>query len=185
MAIQNFKIRVYFSYIFFGILGLLIIRSLKIKEVLQYLVGFGVVYFLIFAYKFFYDIPFVEFSFVTDIFFRVPILDLGQPVVTYLTILVSFGLALVSLFAYGVVSAKKTISSQRKIDILYWVLIFCGISYFIFFTNQYLHILSLAIPVSIILGIWLGESKAKIGPELIHIIIIVLIFLAHLRLITF
>ncbi|MBK9737290.1 MAG: hypothetical protein IPO92_21000 [Saprospiraceae bacterium] len=173
----------YFALILFGIIALLLLRSFKLQEKVQFIVGLSIPYIFLFTYKYWFDIKFIEFDFIRDIFFRIPIIHMDGYIVFYISIFVLFALVLVSLLSYGFFTSKKSIQVQKKIDIFYWLMLFCLISFLVFKTNDSQHLASLAFPVSIFIGILISDSKHKIFYELIHIMLIALIFITHFELI--
>lgn len=175
----------YFIFILFGILSLLQLRSFKIREKLQFIIGVFTPYFLIFTLRYWYDLPFIEMGFLNDIFFRWPEISMDQPLIEYIAIAIVLIIALSCFVFYGNIVAKKAIQSKKKIEILYWYMIFSLIAYLVFNTKLEEHILSLAIPISLLLGILSSESKNKIFFELVHFLLIVIIFISQFHLISF
>lgn len=175
----------YFIFILFGILSLLQLRSFKIREKLQFLIGAFTPYFLIFTLRYWYDLPFIGIEFLNDMFFRWPEISMDQPLIEYIAITLILILALSCFVFYGNIVAKKAIQSKKKIEILYWYMIFSLIAYLVFNTKLEEHILSLAIPISLLLGILSSESKNKIFFELLHFMLIVIIFISQFHLISF
>jgi hypothetical protein len=179
---------IYFPYtlfLFFGLLTILILRTFKPTEVIQFVLGFLVPYLFTFTYKYWFNIDNSDFEFIKNIFIRLPKFNFQFPVVSYLTILILILAVVWAIINYGNLLAKKPIQSQKKIDIVYWVMLFCLISFLIFNTAQFTHLISLAVPLSIFVGIWLSEIKNKMLPEVIHILLIAVIFIAQFKLINF
>lgn len=175
----------YFAFIPFGIIALIQLRSFKIKEKLQFLIGVFVPYFILFTYRYWEDIDFVDLDFVKDMFFRLPSLKLDGYIVFYASVAIILLCVLMTLFNYGNYISKKSIQSQKKIDIVYWVMLFCLISYLIFNSIDTSHLITLAFPLSILIGISVSDSKNKLFFELFHILIVSLIFINQFNLIQF
>lgn len=175
----------YFVFVLFGVVGLIMLRSFKIKEKLQYLIGFGIPYFLVFTYKYWFDIPFADLDFIKNIFFRFPGFRTDDLIVLY----VSFGALMIavalSVFNYGSVTGKKSLQVQKKADILYWGLLFCLISFLIFRTNGVTHLATLAVPLALISGTSLSDGRNSILNELMHIFLVALIMVSGFGLIKF
>ena len=175
----------YFAFLLFGVVALLQLRSFKIVEKIQFFTGAITPYFLLFTYRYWYDIPFVELNFIKDIFFRLPVLKTDSLLVFYVSVIILFLILIFSLINYGSFTAKKIIQTQKKIDIIYWHLLFCLISYFIFSSENVSHMVTLATPLSILFGISVSDTKHKVLYELLHILLISLIFISGFNLINF
>ena len=175
----------YTPYIFmvlFGVIILLILRSFKLLEKLQYFTGFILPYFFLFTYKYWADIKFVELSFIQDIFFRWPQIRQDSLIVFFITVGIICLAIILAIINYGNLTGKKSIQIQKKVDIFYWILLYSLVSFLIFSTNGVLHLLTLAFPLAILTGILISDSKARIAQELFHFLILTLIFLTQFKL---
>lgn len=175
----------YFAFILFGVIALLQLRSFKITEKIQYFAGFGVPYFLLFTYRYWYSISFVDLDFIKEIFFRWPAFRTDGLITFYLCLSVIFVSILAVLFNFGSINGKKSIQAQKKIDIFYWVLFFCLLSFFIFSTPELNHLMSLAFPLSVLIGCLVSDAKKNVLLEIVHILVVSLIFITQFRLIQF
>ena len=175
----------YFAFILFGIIALLQLRSFKITEKIQFFIGFAVPYFLLFTYRYWNGISFVDLDFIKEIFFRWPAFRTDGLITFYLCLSVIFISVLVVLFNFGSINGKKSIQAQKKIDIFYWVLLFCLLSFFIFSTPGLNHLMSLAFPLSVLLGCLVSDAKKYILLEIVHILVVSLIFITQFKLIQF
>lgn len=175
----------YFAFILFGVISLLQLRSFKIAEKLQFFIGFGVPYFLLFTYRYWFGISYVDLDFINEIFFRIPKFRTDGLIVFYLSVLVPLLCVVLALFNFGNINGKKSIQAQKKIDIIYWVLLFCLISFLIFNTPGLHHLLSLAFPLSVLIGCLVSDTKKTVILEIIHILIVSLIFITQFKLINF
>ena len=185
IAVASFFYIPYAVFILFGIVALLQLRSFKLVEKLQFLTGVITPYFLIFTLKYWYNLPFIEVRFLGDIFFRLPEISMEQPLIEYIAIGVMLLAAMAGVAFYGTVVAKKAVQIKKKIEILYWFMVFCMTAYLIFNTELTEHLLSLAIPVSLLTGILSTESKNKIFFELMHLLLIIIVFAGQFKLINF
>lgn len=172
----------YFIFIIFGTLVLWQLRSFKLLENLQFLIGVFSPYFLLFTYKYWMDLAFVDLHFVQNIFFSLPAIKSVN-----LSILISTGslalTLLMTVLAYGKLTSKKTIQTQKKIDLIYWLLLFCFIAFLIFNTSNTMHLLTLAFPLSVLVGCIVGNAKTNVIYELLHIYLIGVIFLTQFNII--
>lgn len=175
----------YFAFILFGIIALLLLRSFKILEKLQFFIGISLPYFFLFTYKYWNDIKFADLDFVKEIFFRFPVLNSDILFIFYVSVIFLFLCVAFAVFNYPSFTSKKSIQSQKKIEIVYWFMLFTLVSFFIFKTNSTYHLISLALPLSILIGIYLSDSKRIIFNELVHIFVIALIFITQFKLINF
>lgn len=175
----------YFTYLIFGIVSLLMIRSFKIIEKLQFFIGFVIPYFLVSTYRYWYDMPFADFKFIKSLLFQLPHFKSDGLIVTYISVAVLMLGVLFSIFNYGNLTAKKAIQSQKKIDIIYVFMLFCFISLIIFKADIYPHLLTLAFPLAVLTGINVSESKKIIFYEFLHLFLLGLIFISQFKLINF
>ncbi len=175
----------YFVFILFGVISLLLLRSFKLLEKLQFFIGIGLPYFLLFTYKYWNDIKFADLDFIKDIFFRFPAFSSDNLVFFYVSVGFLFSCVGFAVFNYPFFISKKSIQSHKKIDIVYWFMLFTLLGILIFKTNESTHLISLAIPLSILIGIYLSDSKRIVFNELIHIFVIALIFITQFKLINF
>lgn len=175
----------YFVYLIFGIVSLWMLRSFKLIEKLQFFIGLGIPYYLLFVYRYWNDIPFIELDFIKNMFFRWPALGTDRLVIFYISIGVMLAAVLWSFINYSTFTAKKSIQTQKKIDIIYILLIFSFISFAIFSTEQVIHFLTLALPLSLLTGMAASDSKSKIFYEILHLFLLGLIFIGQFRLIDF
>lgn len=175
----------YFAYLIFGVIALLQLRSFKILEKFQFFIGAGIPYFLLFTYRYWNDIPFVDIDFIRDIFFRWPSISSEELLIFYFAVLILLSGVIVSIFNYGTFTAKKTIQTQKKIDLVYWMLIFSLISFLIFSSERANHLISLAFPLALLIGISVSDTKNRIFYELLHIVLLSMVFISHFKLINF
>lgn len=175
----------YFVFIMFGVISLLLLRSFKLLEKLQFFIGICLPYFLLFTYKYWNDIKFADLDFIKDIFFRFPDFKGDNLILFYISVLFLLLCVGFSVFNYPYFTRKKSIQSQKKIDVVYWFMFFTLVGFLIFKTNGSFHLISLVIPLSILVGIYLSDSKRIMFNELLHIFVIALIFIAQFKLINF
>ena len=175
----------YFVFILFGIIALLLLRSFKLLEKLQFFIGISLPYFFLFTYKYWNDIKFADLDFVKEIFFRFPAFKGDSLVIFYISVaflLICVGFA---IFNYPSFTSKKSIQSQKKIDIIYWFMLFTLVGFLIFKTSGSFHIIALVLPLSLLIAIYVSDSKRIIFNELVHIFIVALIFITQFKLINF
>jgi hypothetical protein len=175
----------YFAFIVFGVISLLQLRSFKILEKLQFFIGVFIPYYFLFAYRYWNDIPFVELNFIKNIFFRWPALNVNSLLILYVSAVVLIISVIFSIVNYGNITSKKAVQTQKKIDIFYWFMLFCLLSFLIFSTENTSHLITLSIPLALLTSIAASESKNRIFYELLHIFLIAVIFIGQFKLINF
>lgn len=175
----------YFAFIIFGVISLLQFRSFKILEKLQFFIGIFIPYYFLFAYRYWNDIPFVELNFVKTIFFRWPAINVNSLLILYVSALVLLLTVIFTVINYGNITSKKAVQTQKKIDVTYWFMMFCLISFLIFSTEHTSHLVTLSTPLALLVSIGASESKNKIFYEVFHIFLIAIIFIGQFKLINF
>ncbi len=174
----------YVFMVFFGVIILLLLRSFKLLEKLQYFSGFFIPYIFLFTYRYMSDISLMDMSVLKEVFFRLPLFESNFLIVNYFSIGFILLSVLVCIFNYGTLTGKKIIQVQKKVAVLYWILLYSLISFLIFSTDGSMHLLTLAIPLSILTGILISDSKSKISHELLHFMILGLILLTQFKLLV-
>jgi hypothetical protein len=130
------------------------------------------------------DISLMDMSVLKEVFFRLPLFESNFLIVNYFSIGFILLSVLVCIFNYGTLTGKKIIQVQKKVAVLYWILLYSLISFLIFSTDGSMHLLTLAIPLSILTGILISDSKSKISHELLHFMILGLILLTQFKLLV-
>jgi len=171
----------YFPYIAYLIpcfIGLMMLRSFRLKERVQYLIGAMTFLYLLFAMFFYFDLSVVFYN----QYFKsnLPLPEMAASSITIYIPLAIFAISIIiAIINYYSIRKKKSIQSQKKIDILYWVLIFSP--FMILFWND-LNVYSLlvvAIPLSIIVGMLIYRIKNQLVVELLHLVGLVGIIAFH------
>jgi hypothetical protein len=167
----------YWIFIFFGIISMVLMRNFKLVELLQYIIGFVLPFFFLNTYHFWYDVNVFDHSKWNFYLIKIPSYTLN------LSIIFGIGLIVlsifVSLFFHGSILSKKSIHAQKNIDVVYWLLFFCILTAFINVPNDIHHLLCPALFLSLLLGIFVSDSKKKLLFELVHIIIFIFIIITQ------
>lgn len=168
----------YYPFVFFLIVllaGLSILRAFNLQELLMILVGLLLPYLLVGLYFFWFDS--FDFFWENQISRNLDFFSFGHTVFTWDTWvkLAIFVVAVIFVVANnGFYLAKKNIQAQKKVNILYWVLIAAAVSV-PFQANVTLEHFLLLTPT---LGIFLGLSFTALRPqwaEAIHFLMVVLV----------
>ncbi len=175
----------YFPIIYFFLftmIGFIIMRSFTFKERIQHITGWVVPIVLAYAWEYFKvyptkDIPYYFYSKFGFIFFS------GFPLSVWLLIFLLLVILLISLFSFGTYMSKKVIASQKRISILYFLMLFGGLTILLYGGLNMNHIHIVAIPFSIFITLNLLEMKNQLWPEIIHLLFVLLLVILHLDLI--
>ena len=170
----------YIIYIFPGYIGLLILRSFRMKERLQFITGAIVFIYLYFAALYYLGLD--QLYFFNYFTANLPTLDLLD---SYYGIMISSLMVAVAVVAvvvnYYSLRKKKSIQSQKKIDILYWLMIFGPISILFWHNLEYRSLMILVIPLSVMIGMLIYRIKNKAIAELIHITVVIFVLISHFK----
>lgn len=164
----------------FGIIGLLNLRSLKFHELIIFFSGFFVPFFLLWTYYFWYDKGPVVFDYiqinqtVLRIFKGFGI----EGIIILVLIIVGVGYA---LFRYNFYTIKTSLQVQKKIDIIYWLMLFSFISMFFKNNINETHLAILMLPISVFLGISYERMKDGLLAELIHVGVVLTILIIQFQ----
>lgn len=160
----------YFPYIAYLIpcaIGLLILRAFRIKERILYVLGAATFLYLFFAVFYFFDLyP----HFYSDYFLsNLSLPELSTILLSDIIPIVLFSIGiLVSILNYYNLRKKKSIQSQKKIDILFWLMIWSPLLLIMWNSISIVNLLILAIPLSILVGMLVYRMKNQILAELLH-----------------
>jgi hypothetical protein len=152
----------------FGFIGLMILRSFKSIEKLQYLIGFSVPVFLALSGLYFFEVDIK--NHIGQFFEEIGLLNFGLPSdqKLYLYLGVLSILFLVTFFNYNRYTIRKSIQAQKKIDLFYWLSFTSIFVALLGFNNPYGGTLLLTISISVLFAMNLTWMKNKLITELIH-----------------
>ena len=167
---------------FFCYLGFVIMRSFPFIEKIQHIAGWLVPYFLLLSWQYFSNVPI---DIATYFFGKSGIshLTFGLNVFNFIVLIFVLLLVLLFLFSYSLYNSKRVIASQKRISILYWLMLFIGLTISFYLGTNLNHLLLFAIPASIFFTFNLLEIRNRILPELIHLFLILILVIIHLDLI--
>ena len=164
----------------FGVIGIMIIRSFIVRDILQYLIGIVVPVYLCYSIMYLLD----QGSFTLSDY------RYGLSVKTMISVSsywIHFGLialtAAICILSYNGHMLKKSIQIQKKIDLLYWVMGFSFLSALLCTDLSASHSLSLFVPVGLLLSMTLIRTKNLLLAELIHVAGLALLFALHFDLV--
>jgi hypothetical protein len=165
-------------FVLWGFIALITLHSFKWKEKLQYFSGIGVAFYLLYGFVYFFYNGLT--STISNFYAQLGLFqfqNVGPE--EWITIALYCFIFIIVFFSYNSYGQKTRVEVQKKIDILFWYMVFC-IPAVVF--SQLLHIRSLLIiapVISILIGINLTRIKNKTAVEIVHIIIIGAIIYTH------
>lgn len=164
----------------FGIIGLLNLRSFKVSELFIFLSGIIVPVFLLWTIFYWNDkgseiyelIQFDKGIFSVLLHFTTEVLIW----LIFTGIIVGF-----SIVRYNNYTMKNAIQVQKKIDIVYWFMLFTLIMLFFIEGINEEHLIFTAIPFSVFLGLSYERMKNHLIAELLHIVLVLSILVIHFQ----
>jgi len=172
----------YFIILLFALISLYIIKSVRFLDFIQFLISFLVPFFLKSAYSYLTDKPVNPLSFLKEYQFTWVNFVFNSELINYIAIGLLILLMLISLFWYGDIMKRKNIEVQKKINTTYWLAFIILIAFFVFPKYDTEHLILLSVPLSILFGIKVSDSRSKITFELVHLLILGVIFISHFKL---
>jgi hypothetical protein len=164
----------YFSYTLFflwGIVGLGLLRGLRLKELLMYLIGFIVPYFLFGVFLFWNDsLPALWNHFAQNLGIF-SFAKYSSPTL-YLKIGAMGLLILTLLFMSSSIFGKRNIAAQKYVSILYWMLIAAAATILIQRQLDLMHLTIVAVPVGILLSMLFQRATIAMA-EVLHMLLLV------------
>lgn len=160
------------------ILGMISIRAFKIKELFQFLFGIILIVYLYTFWMFWIGEPVI---FPTlNIYYMKEIFDDG----IFKNIIISSYLFIIlnTIVTYRKFIIKKSIQSQKKINIIFWFLLFTIIVVIFIHPNSfynYLHII--AFPLSIFTSMIFLRMRNNLIAEIVSVVIIFAILIYHFQ----
>jgi len=175
---------IYFpSWVFLlaGYISLVTIRSFKVKERIQYLIGAVVPYYLFSSYFNWYEVlgKYMSGYLLQNI--TLPKLTNGFSAYQIGVVAGFIFLVFFSFFKYNEYRKKKTVATQKKIDILYWFLFFTLPMLFFWKNIDLNHFLILVPSLSILFGMFFFSLKNRFLAETIHGLTIIMIWFTQFQ----
>jgi hypothetical protein len=144
----------HFSYILlilWGIVGLGILRGLRVREFMMFLLGYIVPVFLFAVFCFWRDnLPAISKHFFSNIGFLSFASD-SNPMI-YVKIGLIGIMLLLTIFASGQFFSRRNMTIQKYLSILYWLMLISGLTILIQSGVEACHLLAVATPLSILLS---------------------------------
>ncbi len=167
----------YIILLLVGLIGLFVLRSMRVKEIFQLTSGAILVLLAFCSILFLMDIAILPELKKVSLIPRLAIFEIrGESLYKLVSL---FGISIFAVLSYGSYTIKKSIQTQKKIDILYWFMI---AAVFLLFLNTSIdasQALLLFLPLSILLNFNFIHIKSILIQEVIHIGILTLLFLIN------
>jgi hypothetical protein len=163
----------YFMLLIFGLISMSILKTLKIKDVFQYLTGYISPFLIGWLLRIiFVGNPQPAFFEIFETF-GLPEFSFFNHISDTITICVLAILLLISILGYGQIVARKNIHAQKKIDTLYALLFFAAAMILFPSTVSVGFLFVLMIPFSLFMAVMLRMIKHPAAAESIHFILFV------------
>ena len=167
----------YFSanvFLIFALIGLTIIRSLNLNDIFIILIGFFVPYFLLGTYLYWTD-SFEQFGYIIGQFnfldFKISGGWLIYAQLGFILLLILWSILGSNSFFF-----KTNIQVQKNISLLFWALLIGSLSVFYQRQLDFGHLLIIIVPLSVFLAFHLLNMKNKAIADVIHLLILALVF---------
>jgi hypothetical protein len=172
----------FISLILLGYVGIYTLRSFKWSERFQYITGIIVPFFWLGVWQLWVgnlrgvwqDFILENIQFFESIT-RVLSGNLAW-VLGILVLLISF------VFSYNQFTIKKSIQVQKKIDVYYWLMLCALVGLILINTPTHVYLIVLSLAVALFLSMYFLRVKNKMYGELIHIILIGIMYSMHFNL---
>lgn len=173
----------YYPFIFFLLLlviGISIIKFLKVVEILRLMLGSFIPYLLVFYYFLWLGRP-QDFlwSTIGQYLHFISIKDFNLSYSEVVRLLAIFIILILSIFNYGQFIKKKNVQAIYKIDVLFWVTLLSAASLIICYPLEWDHLYAIFIPLSIFLSMLIINTNNSLMAEFFHLMILVVGFFIH------
>lgn len=164
---------------FFGLAALSMLKTIKGKEVVQYVTGFATPFFLGWLIRVIQAGRPVGIDPALFNFVGLPELVSLHPGSDLVPLLLFIVLVVFSLVGYSQIVARKNIHAQKKLDTVYLYMLFCLPMVFFDRALSAGTILVLALPLSIFLAIRLRQVRLNAIAESMHFMLVILAWAAQ------
>ncbi|HZV43914.1 MAG TPA: hypothetical protein VFF90_05530 [Saprospiraceae bacterium] len=172
-AVASLIFTPYLVLVIFGLISMSILKTLKIKDIFQYLTGFICPFVISWLVRIINNgDPKPSFLHAFDDF-GIPQIASFKNVADIITISIMGLLLTVSLLGYTQIIARKNIHAQKKIDSMYALVFFCAVMALFPLTLSVHFLMILLIPFSLFLAIILRLIRYPAIAESIHFILFV------------
>lgn len=176
----------YFPYYYFFVISfiaLIILKSFTFKERIQHALAWMIPTFLLWVWEYFnnYDQRVIP-DFFSANFGINQVLFIQDIKSLIISVLIGI-LVLIFIFNFTNYTKQKVTSTQKKISILYWVLVYSGIVLLMIEHLEYSHLFTFLFPSAIFTTLSLLNFKNKIISEIIFLILLIVVVIVQFDLI--
>lgn len=162
----------YYIFIFLGIVAIILLRGLSLREVLQIIAGFFNVYFLLFTCLYFIRTEHVFFPSEANGFFRPYIFSFQIGSKGF----VHFGMMILMLCTvlvqYNFFQIRRSIIIQKYYDLIFWALLISFFSMLFLDVSSVSHLIILITPICFLIGLLVTKIKNPLILETLHLIFV-------------
>jgi hypothetical protein len=179
LAVSGLLYTPYLVLLLFGLIGLSILKTVRMKEIFQYVTGYITPFFVGWMLLIISTGHLVapDLSMLRDV--GLPALDAFNHESDILALTITGLLLLVSLLGYSQMVARKNIHAQKKIDTLYTFLFFCALMAFFQPVLTLPFLIVLWIPLSLFMANFILQVRLAAIAESIHFILVVMAWLTQ------
>lgn len=156
-------------FVLWGFISLMIIHSFKMKEKLQYFAGVGVAIYLLYGFVFYFSdgLKLAMSNFYKQLgTFHFSALSSES----IIAISVYGMLFMIVFFSYNKYGLKKRVEVQKKIDIIFWYMIFCVPAIILTQNISLASLVIIAPAISLLLNLNMSQTNNKLMLEMIHLL---------------
>ncbi|MBK8954739.1 MAG: hypothetical protein IPM34_04180 [Saprospiraceae bacterium] len=164
----------YFYYLLAGVIGLIILRGFKPRELFQILGGFANVYMLLMFALYLYNLHSEFYQFQIAGYFRPFIFSMQNVNEGWVMFGIIMASIIYALINYANIQIKKSIAVQKIYDILFWCLLISLFSIFFLRIDNPAHLILVLTPLSILCGLLFSRLKNPLIAETLHLFMIVI-----------
>lgn len=167
----------HFSYLFFLIaafFGLATLRAFKGKELLVLFIGTITVYLLVGTYVFWHNGSYEFWQGHIHNSIGLLSFEVSNNLDNYIALGIVLLFLLIVLLGYISIVRRQNIQFQKKVKVIYWVLLTCSIATLFYSNNILAQAAIISVPTGILLGLFLANIAQKTA-EIVHLLLIVLI----------
>ncbi len=159
-------------FIVWGIIGLAILRGVRLKEIIMFLVGILIPFFLFGVYLFWTDNFAQIFKHFTENFGVLNFVKQRDAYV-YIKIGIILFFVVLTLFSSGQLFVRRNIATQKYISIIYWMMLMAGLTVLVQKGIDLNHLLIVAVPLSILLSMMIQKIGIATA-EVLHVLLMVI-----------
>ena len=164
-------------FIIFGIVGFYSLKTLKLKQNLQYTIGVLSAFIFLFSLQYLLNQP-PDFQ---VIFSWTHLTNLTNALPTPVVVtLICYLIILIFVFIqYPNITEKKNIQTRKKIELFYLFMFFLLVSFLSLKMDNTSDLLYLALPFGTLTGIWMADQKTILMSEFIHFFALGSLLISH------